>query len=102
MTDAGVSGEGTQSAKVLPLNNAAMNSAINQRLVMCESNSRPSGFIATATPAAVCLCAVMGRKQTCPMSMWNVREGPKVDYEADALEEVNIPWDQSSSSFVIG
>jgi hypothetical protein len=37
----------------LPLNNAAMNSAINQRLVMCESNSRPSGFVATATPAAV-------------------------------------------------
>jgi hypothetical protein len=36
MTDAGVSGEGTQSAKALPPNNAAINNAISQRLGMCR------------------------------------------------------------------
>src|SRR6516162_10363166 len=34
MTDAGVSGEGTQSAKALPPNNPTMNSAISQRWVI--------------------------------------------------------------------
>jgi hypothetical protein len=36
MTDAGVSGEGTQSANALPPNNPAINNAISQRLVMCS------------------------------------------------------------------
>ena len=34
MTDAGVSGEGTQSAKALPPSNPAMNSPTSQRLIM--------------------------------------------------------------------
>jgi len=36
MTDAGVSGEGTQSAKAWPLDTPAMKNAISQLLVICN------------------------------------------------------------------
>src|SRR5262249_22654098 len=45
MTDAGVSGEGTQSANALPPNDPAINNAISQRLVMCSRILSPQRSI---------------------------------------------------------
>ena len=47
MTDAGVSGEGTQSAKALPPSNPAINSPTSQRLIMLIELPR-HGFFAAA------------------------------------------------------
>src|SRR5262245_49137317 len=46
MTDAGVSGEGTQSAKALPPNNPAIDNATSQNLVMCsrQHDLRPETY----------------------------------------------------------
>ena len=54
MTDAGVPGEGTQSANALLPNSPAMNNAISQRLNMCESNFPTARFVATALPRKSC------------------------------------------------
>jgi len=46
MTDAGVSGDGTQSAKALSPNGPAMHNAISQRLVICEPHfPTATGFV---------------------------------------------------------
>ena len=44
MTDAGVLGDGIQSAKALPPNNPAINNPTSQRLVMLSSNLPRHGW----------------------------------------------------------
>jgi hypothetical protein len=79
MTDAGVSGEGTQSAKALPPNNPAINNAISQRLVI-------------NLPELACQGGVQGERPTEDLEAGSApNPAPQAELETGRIMRTRIP-----------